>query len=103
MPERPNTQQVVERLTRLERQNRWLRLGALCGATALLLLIGGFVLGRTDVSVVHAQAFVLRDEDGRNHGALRLDSSTGQPELWLKGSPTIVFYDDKDRVIWKAP
>jgi hypothetical protein len=113
------TVELIERITRLERQqeelrsaNRRLRLGT----SALMLFAGALVLmgQTTPVSTrsVEAQQFVLRDSDGRVRGAMgigddgavgiNLSDTRGQSrvtmDLAADGSPGVDLYDQDGRM-----
>lgn len=87
---------VEERLERLERQHRWWRrLGAAGTAAVAFVLLAG--QGDAKPVVVEANAFVLRDAQGRKRGelslfgpvtpALRLFDEAGECEAGLLGGP----------------
>lgn len=64
-----DTHGVLERLDRLERENRWLtRVGAL--ALAVALIVGLSAQASRDPRILVAEAFVLRDARGIVNGVL---------------------------------
>jgi len=84
-------QLLVQRLEKLERQNRRFRIGAL-----LVLLIVGLlvVIGARPANIVQAEKFVLVDQSGRTMATLGPDAnglpgvsikdmSTGKERVWL--------------------
>jgi len=75
-------QNLAARLSRLERQNRWLKIGGLAALAAVggLLLIGA----TAPPKVVEAQQFVLRDENGAT--AATLTAMQDGPKLILYGA-----------------
>jgi len=76
----------VERLERLERQNRLLKRAGVIG----LFLVGSLLwMGQTrPVRMLEAQRFVLRDANGKRQAEL------GQ----IDGSPALVFFDSAGRM-----
>ncbi len=63
---------VEQRLERLERQNRWLkRIATVCVAVvAVVFLLGQ---GKDKPRVVEAEAFVLRDSEGKQRAVLSME------------------------------
>lgn len=77
----PTADQLLERLGRLERHHRYLKLAA------VLMLVGMItgVAGAQGYSpIVEAQTFVLRDQSGKVRATLGLDRA---------GSPVLAFHD----------
>jgi len=93
---------VVERLEkvehqnhRLERQNRWLRLGML----AVLAVVGGLLLlgmGKPK-KVIEAQKFVVRDADGRVRATLG-----PADEAWQRQFADVAPTDAEEQAKWRA-
>jgi hypothetical protein len=109
----PEMQLVVERLGKLERENRRLKgLGFI-----LLAVVGGLLLmGLTiDDPVIGAEAFTLLDEGGEPRAVFAMVN--GEPTLAffdnggrvragvsvVNNSPQIVLYDPEGKPIWSAP
>lgn len=81
---------LVQRLDRLERENRWLkRIGAvvLAGLTAVILT--GQATLRKVPRVVEAEKFVLKDAKGDVRGMLMM-APDGSPSLALFGQGTVL-------------
>lgn len=86
----PEMQQIMDRLARVEKQNRWLMRGTLalvflCG---IVLLMARKPLART----AEAQAFVLKDAAGKVRAELRMGSSA-DPTGIVEGDPELRLYD----------
>jgi hypothetical protein len=75
-------QHLMERLERVERQNRWL----VCGGLVLVLLCGSVLLmaQKPLAQDVEAQKFVLKDAEGKERAELHMTDSG--PELALLSS-----------------
>ena len=77
---------VIQRLQRLERQNRLVKCGivivTLCSASLLLM---GQVLPTTNV--VEAEAFILVNAEGEKEAELSLRDPLGGPQLILYSAP----------------
>ena len=105
----PDLHAVVERLERLEKQNRRLKIA---GAVALVLLAAVVLVGATtpkstDYSTsdfkfrsVQVQELILVDEHGKQ----------GKPYAWLgvnkagaKDEGRLQLHDGKGKVVWSAP
>jgi hypothetical protein len=113
-------QSLIARVEKLEVQNRRWKL-----ASALLSLFGaGFLLmgakpaDRVDrqvirASIVEAQEFLLKDDDGHVYARLSLNGAgkaiqlNGRvfvvPDQKLLGEPGLQFFDEKGNVVWTAP
>src|SRR4051812_17770245 len=75
---------LAERIESLERENRrWKRVGAFALAGSIALLILG-AKGADGPKVVEAERFVLRDQEGRERGGLRVNSA-GTASLSVEG------------------
>jgi hypothetical protein len=91
-------QQVMERLAKVERQNRWIVRGGLglvllCGS---VLLIAAHKPQEPAAKIIEAQGFVLRDAAGDLKATLGMTNSG--PQLMLYGSePATLAYLDVDK------
>jgi hypothetical protein len=91
-------EEVRERLTKLERENRRLKQ---IGAGALIVAASLFVMGQaTSRKTIEASEFILRDNSGNMRARLWVMEAntvavTGVP-VALRASPTLAFYDEKD-------
>jgi hypothetical protein len=75
-------QQVIERLTRVEKQNRWLARGGLALALSCASLL--LMAQKPDAQTIEAQGFVLKDAAGQVRAELHMANSG--PELRLYDS-----------------
>jgi len=98
MPEqKPDLQEVLERLEKLERQNRTLKRLA---SVVMLLVAALFTMGQTRPNrTLEAEEFVLRDEAGKKWAALELNdvepTNIGNARLPGGKAPTLIFFGDK--------
>ena len=107
----PDWTAVVERLEKLERQNRRLKQA---GAVALILAAAVLLMGQASPNrTVEANEFVLKDESGAVRGRFGMDESVdgyvpqlelldadGQRRIWLserRGWPTLAMFDANGR------
>ncbi len=86
----PTLDSLAQRLDRLERENRRLKLA---GAILLLALVAvgamGQVLPKAVPKVVEAERFVLRDTKGKTRGGLG---------VLADGTTALAFYDQNEKV-----
>lgn len=109
----PEMARVVDRLERLERENRRLRWGGLFVLGLLgILCVTGLTL---DDPVIGAEAFTLLDTRGEPRGVFALVNE--EPTLaffdtqgrvragvsLVEDSPRIVLYDEGGNAVWTAP
>jgi len=80
---------LLERVSRLERQNRCVIILLLALVMAVLMAAAGGQAPTSKSKIIEAQAFVIRDEKGRLRAKLSLDDS----------GPALVFYDSKPRTV----
>lgn len=82
-------QEILDRLVRLEHENRrWRRTAGVLAVTLCASFAIGFASSRPEV--VEAERFVLRGADGTEHGSLGLDE---------QGSPTLLMRKDKSYAV----
>jgi hypothetical protein len=81
-PNKPDTRQIIERLEKLERQNRGLKQAT---AVALLILSSLVLMAQTSAQkVVEANAFFLVDQNGNRRAELSM--TQGAPGLIIYGT-----------------
>ena len=94
--DRPSDDTLADRVGRLERENRRLKLA---GLLALSLVASVFVMGQTRPSAtIEAQEFVIVDKSGKSFGRLGIGDD-GLPILILRGKDDTIrallsVYDD---------
>jgi hypothetical protein len=109
----PDMNAVVERLERLERENRRLKvLGLILVAAVSLAVLTGVT---TKEPVIGAEAFTLVGNQGQLRGVfalvnqeptLALFDSTGKVRAGLsiaENAPRLILYGDNGAPIWSAP
>ena len=80
---------LLERVSRLERQNRHAKILLLALVMTVLMAAAGGQSSTSKSKIIEAQAFAIRDENGRLRAKLSLDES----------GPALVFYDSKPRPV----
>ena len=111
-PETSEWTAVMNRLEKLEKQNRRFKQ---IGTLALILLGSVLLMGQTSPRrTIEANRFVLKDANGKSRAewtaspsvaALIFDNDAGYASLVLQvdnDNPSLVLYKDK-KVLWKAP
>jgi hypothetical protein len=87
---------LIDRIERLEKQNRWLKRGMV----ALVATVGACVVMAADApkaKIVDAEKFVLRDNDGRTRAVLEIGTHGPRLALLSKdGNDQAVLYVNKD-------
>jgi hypothetical protein len=107
----PTLDVLAQRLDRLERENRRLKI---TGALALLGLISVALMGQavlSDAPLVEAQTFYVRDKAGRVRAMLGADGlslmdATGAVRVAVSATgdaPGLSLRDKAGAVVWKAP
>jgi hypothetical protein len=87
---------LAVRLDRLERENRFWRMGGGLALIGLLLGVIGGAQRANDPKVIEADGFVVRDKDGRERIRMGLASDGASPVLFLRGK------DGSNRAILQA-
>ena len=95
-----NLQGLVDRVVRLERQNRFWKLGGVLAVSALALsLVVGARAQQPETKytpeipkAIEAQSFLLRDASGAKRGELGLEN----------GVPKIELYNSSGKVTWST-
>ena len=127
----PTMDKLVQRLDRLEKENRRMkRIGALVAVGIAAVVLMGQARSSKVAKVIEAEKFVLRDTSGQV-GAILFTVDEGSPHLEFRDkkrnlritlgvmsstSPrtmsietkrrpesSLVLFDEKGQVIWKAP
>jgi hypothetical protein len=93
--DKPTIDALAERIERLERENRRWRWGSRLAVISGLVVIIGGAQKANDPKVVEAEAFIVRDKDGKERVRLGL-ATDGGPTLFLRGK------DGHNRVILQA-
>jgi hypothetical protein len=98
----PTTERITQRLDRLERENRWWRVGAV--GLLLLVTVGA---GRNVTDEIRAKRFTVIDQSGTKRAELAM-WGPGEPRLalfdargieraslalWLNGAPDLILRD----------
>jgi hypothetical protein len=90
---------LVERIEKLERQNRFWRLGGLLAALLIALSLAAGVRAHQERPTIEpvpksikAQAFIVTDDDGTTRGALTVKN----------GVPLLELYNADGKVTWST-
>jgi hypothetical protein len=85
------TEELLARINRLEKQNRWTRS---IGLLAVVLLTGAFFMGAAAVQdEVRAKRFVLADENGKLRGEFFV----------TKDGPSLALFDENGKLFFGTP